>query len=80
MKIKYNHTECRLCCKGEQGVVGEKGMGCESPARNCRCVYRSFYVRRRKPVIGKLRRQSIKLLDYNILYGASHKTCFDIIS
>lgn len=44
-----------------QGVVGEKGMGCESPARNCRCVYRSFYVRRRKPVIGKLRRQNIKM-------------------
>jgi len=37
-------------------------MGWESPAVNCRCVHRSFYIRYRKIVIGKLRRQDIKML------------------
>ena len=36
-------------------------MRCESSAVNCRCVHRSFYIRYRKIVIGKLRRQDIKM-------------------
>ena len=51
------HTKCR---PHRTGAVGEKGIGWESHAVYSRCMHQSFYVRRRKPVIGKLRRQGMK--------------------
>ena len=45
----------------KQGITGEKGMGCESPASTVGVCIECFYIRRRKPVIGKLRRRDIKM-------------------
>ena len=78
--IEYLHTKCWWCCKGFARHYQWKREWGENPLRlNCRCVHRSFCIRWRKPVIGKLRRQDIKMQIFLNLYGASHKTCFDII-
>lgn len=45
-------------------IVGEKGMGWESPARTVGVCVECFYICWWKPVIGKLRRQNIKMQGY----------------
>ena len=80
--LKFNiftqSVGCAVKAQG-QGITGEKGMGCESPASTVGVCIECFYIRRRKSVIGKLRRQGIKMRIFS-LYDVSHKTCFDVIS
>ncbi len=44
-----------------QGIIAEKGMGCESPAIPVGVCVEVFMLVGKMPAIGKLRRQSIKM-------------------
>ena len=74
---KYRHTECRPYRIPRYGWW--KGNEVRILNDNCRCMCPKFLCRRRKSVIGKLRRQSTKMRGSDTPYGASHKTCFDTV-
>jgi len=63
----------------DQGIAGEKGMGCESPAKNCRCMYRTFLLPRAKARHWETEKTGGKNADKR-LYGTSHKTCSCVFS
>ena len=53
----------------------------ENPLRlNCRCVHRMFLYPLSKDSHWETEKAGYKNADFLSLYGASHKTCFDVTS